>query len=187
MRIERHKNFLSLEECSALNAWVDKGVQNKWFDFGVFKGSPVPERMTTRRSGDRFEYPQIVLDVSARIRAFCGVDSYEAIEDQGKNGIVVSCTFSGTGIHEHLDASSKTGLATLRCNVMTRAADIGGALHVGKQLVDIEAGELHCYLASEFEHYVSKVEGETPRILWMFGAHVPAKDWESGAIKVGAH
>jgi hypothetical protein len=68
---------------------------------------------------------------------------------------------------------------------MTRAADAGAELYVGGQLVDIEVGELHCYLASEFEHKVTEVQGNTSRVLWMFGAAVPAGDWESGKIQVG--
>ena len=35
MRLERHKSFLSLDECAALNAWVDEAVKNKWLDKGV--------------------------------------------------------------------------------------------------------------------------------------------------------
>ena len=67
---------------------------------------------------------------------------------------------------------------------MTRAASAGGQLYVDNQYIDIEIGELHCYLASDFEHHVTNVEGETSRILWMFGAYVPMNDWEDGIIKI---
>ena len=70
---------------------------------------------------------------------------------------------------------------------MTRAADDGGVLYLDEQRIDIEVGELHCYLASEVQHYVTTVRGKTPRVLWMFGAFVPSEDWDNGAIKVGAH
>jgi hypothetical protein len=70
---------------------------------------------------------------------------------------------------------------------MTRKVDAGGVLYLEGQPVDIEVGELHCYLASDFSHQVTEVKGETPRVLWMFGAYVPSQDWESGAIKVGAN
>jgi len=202
MRIERHKNFLTREECSALNAWVDEGVEKEWLNVGIGASrngnAPIAyengklvylhnKRFTTRLSGHRFEYPQIVLDISNRIRAFCGIDSYGLIEGHGRDGVVVSCTFGGGDVYKHLDSPSKEGLATLRCNIMTRAADAGGVLYIGGKLVDHEVGELHCYLASEFEHYVTEVGGDTSRVLWMFGAHVPAESWESNAIKVGAH
>ena len=32
MRIERHKNFLTKEECATLNAWVREGVSKNWLD-----------------------------------------------------------------------------------------------------------------------------------------------------------
>jgi hypothetical protein len=162
---------------------VDEGVKNKWLDSGVFNGTSVAKRLTTRMYGYRFEYPEYVLDISNRIRKFCEVDSYGSIKGQGKDGIVVSCTFAGVGVHKHLDGPSVEGLATLRCNVMTRSADTGGKLYVGGEHIDIEVGELHCYLASDFRHSVTEVEGNTSRVLWMFGSYVPKEDWESGKIK----
>lgn len=188
MRLERHKNFLSLEDCAALNAWVDEGVEKKWLDVGVSKESRKYEkRVTSRFYGDRFEHPRIVLGISNRIRAFCGVADYNLVEGHGRDGVVVSCIFDGGDVYLHQDPrnSLDNDLATLRCNVMTRKADAGGLLYLDGQHIDIEVGELHCYLASETPHYVSTVRGETPRVLWMFGAHVPVADWDSGKIKVG--
>jgi hypothetical protein len=191
MRIERHKNFLTPEECAVLNAWVDEGVKKKWLDVGSSRGQHgYPKRFTNRMYGFRFAYPQYILDISDRIRNFCGVDSYGLIDNghgnngHGKNGVVVSCTFDGGDVYAHQDPRSEGGLSALRCNVMTRAADAGAELYVGGQLVDIEVGELHCYLVSEFEHKVTEVQGDTPRVLWMFGAYVPMEDWESRKIGV---
>jgi hypothetical protein len=179
VRVDRYKNFLSLEECNILNEWVDKAISNKWMNLGF----NTQKRYTTRQYGSRFEYPQIVLDISKRIRSFCGVDSYPLIEGHGLDGVVVSCIFGESDVYKHKDSPSKEGLATLRCNVMTRKSDGGGILYLDEQLIDVEVGELHCYLASDFEHYVTEVQGETGRVLWMFGAHVPFEDWESGKIK----
>jgi hypothetical protein len=186
MRIERHKNFLSPEECSALNAWVDEGVEKKWLDVSIStEGIGYTKRVTSRLYGNRYEYPQVVLDISNRIRSFCGVNSYDLIERHGRDGVVVSCTFPGGDVYTHQDPRSYGGFATLRCNVMTRKADSGGELYLDGQRVDIETGELHCYLVSEIPHSVSTVSGKTSRVLWMFGAHVPVEDWESGKIKTG--
>jgi hypothetical protein len=186
MRIERFKNFLSQEECNLLNQWVDEGVRNKWLDVGMSRGDfGYTKRVTNRLYADRFEYPQIVLDISNRIRKFCGVESYDIIRNHGRDGIVVSCTFLGGDVYEHKDPPASHFGSALRCNVMTRDSDAGGKLYVGGEYIDIEVGELHCYLASDFKHYVTEVEGNTSRVLWMFGACVPKKDWESGKIKVG--
>ena len=186
MRIERHKNFLTPEECAALNVWVDEGVEKKWLDVGISRGQPnYTKRVTSRLYGNRFKYPQIVLDISNRVRKFCGVDSYSLIEGgHGRDGIVVSCTFPGGDVYEHQDPKLIYELSALRCNVMTRGSDAGGKLYVGGKHIDIEVGELHCYLASDFRHYVTEVEGNTSRVLWMFGACVPKEIWESGRIKI---
>jgi hypothetical protein len=186
MRIERHKNFLTQAECEVLNAWTDLATQKNWLTVSKSRDAQnYPKRVTSRLSPDRFEYPQFVLDTAAKIRAFCGVDAYPLIAGHGRNGIVVSCIFPGGDVYSHKDPRSMDGVATLRCNVMTRAADSGCVLHVGGEVVDVEAGELHCYLASEHEHFATPVEGSTSRVMWMFGAHVPAEDWDSGLIKVG--
>lgn len=170
-----------------LNAWADKGVEKKWLDTGKSSGAVYPLRVTSRLYGDRFEYPGFVHVLSQRIREFCGVDTYPLIEGHGKDGVVVSCTMPGGDVYPHKDPKSKDGIATLRCNVMTRAADSGCVLHIDKQPIDIEVGELHCYLVSEHEHFATAVEGTTSRIMWMFGAHVPANDWNSNKIKLKDH
>ena len=184
MRIERHKNFLSLQDCATLNSWVDLAVENKWMDEGISSGGSVyAKRFTSRLYADRFEYPQIVRDISERVRLFCGVDSYPLIDDHGRDGVVVSCTFNGGDVYPHKDP--KLGcFSALRCNIMTREPDDGGKLYVGNQHLDIEVGELHCYLASDFEHYVTEVSNDTSRVLWMFGAYVPYEDWENGKIQL---
>ena len=188
MRIERYKNFLTQAECGALNAWTNLGVQNKWLDLGLSRAvHGYDKRVTSRLYPERFEYPQFVRDISDKVRSFCGVDSYDLINGHGRDGVVVSCTFPGGDVYAHRDPPSRNGLATLRCNVMTRAADAGCILHIGGQVVDIEVGELHCYLVSEHEHFATPVEGNTSRVMWMFGAHVPANDWDSGLIKFGAN
>ena len=186
MRIERRKNFITPEECAALNTWADEGVKNKWLDSGISRGdNNYTKRFTSRLYAHRYKYPEIVRTVSSRIREFCGISGYELIEDHGRDGVVVSCTFPGGDVYEHRDPRNGNDFAALRCNVLTHAADSGGVLHLEGEAVPLEVGELHCYLASEHLHYVSEVAGDTPRILWMFGAYVPKEAWDTGLIKCG--
>lgn len=186
MRIERIKNFISEEECQELNAWVKLGVQNRWLDRGLSRGQwGYQKRLTSRMYGDRFEYPAVVRDVAQRIQNLFGFEENSIIHGHGRNGVVVSCTFDGGDVYEHKDPRrGSDDMATLRCNILTQAAEQGGKLCIEGQEIDIEAGELHCYLASEHSHFVSRVFGPTPRILWMFGAHVSADDWNVGKIKI---
>lgn len=186
MRVEVIKGFLPPEECTALNSWVQEGVGKGWLSTGVDKNfATTQNRLTSRMYGERFQNPQIVIDISNRIRKFCGVETAPRIHGHGKDGVVVSCTLSGGDVYAHKDPRSLGNMATLRCNVLTQKPTSGGILFVDGQRIELEAGDLHCYLASEHEHYVTEVGGDTPRILWMFGAHVPAEDWDSGCIQVG--
>jgi hypothetical protein len=184
MRIDVFPNFATQEEINALNEWVKLGVVNGWLSFGITDFSKLTsKRLTSRLYGHKYEYPQIVRDVSERIRKFVGVDTYPLVVGHGKDGVVVSYTLPGGDVYKHRDNKSADGLATLRCNILTQKADAGGVLYVDGQQVDIGVGDLHCYLVSEHDHWATEVEGETPRIMWMFGAHVPADDWNSEKIK----
>ena len=170
--VEITRNFLSPAECAELNAWVDLGVANKWLDAGVDRGSDwsYTNRLSTRRYGDRFVYPPLVEQIARRIAELKGLQfEPRATNGGGRNGVVVSCTLPGGDVYEHTDPMEQGGRDVLRCNVMTRAADAGGELHVTGEQIDVAVGDLHCYVASKEPHFVTEVQGETSRVLWMFG------------------
>lgn len=165
------KKFLDIDTCNQLNEWVDAGVEKKWLDKGLNKGENwgYDFRSTTRNYGNRFEYASVVYEVEKRINTFLDIaDLPKSIIGGGKDGIVVSCTFNGGDVYKHIDPKEGE-LEVLRCNVMTRSAEEGGELYIGGNKIDINVGDLHCYLPSTIEHYVTEVKGETSRVLWMFG------------------
>jgi len=184
MRLEITPNFITQEECALLNAWAYEGVVKKWLDVSISSGKLTNKRLTSRLYGDRFEYPKEVIELSTKIRSFVGISDYSIIKEHGNSGVVVSFSKPGSDVYKHKDPK-EAGLSALRCNIITQAADEGAELFVDENKIDIKAGDLHCYLASDFEHYVTEVKGDTPRILWMFGAYVPQEDWENGVIKYG--
>jgi hypothetical protein len=190
MRLEIVKNFLSPSELSTLNEWAQVGVANKWLDLGmgavVGDSAFTDKRLTSRFYSDRYRYSAEVLDIANRVRSYCGVANYPIVDSDGRDGIVVSYTIDGGDVPPHRDGRKRETLALLRCNILTQVPDSGGVLHVDGSPVELAAGDLHCYLASEHEHYVTPVSGDTPRILWMFGAQVDAGAWNSGQIVVGA-
>jgi hypothetical protein len=167
----RIKQFLTQAQCNELNVWVGEAVKYKWLDCGVSRGSrwEYEDRLTTRAYGYRFEYPKIVHNVFEQITEFLGLHNLEKSEvGGGRDGVVVSCTFVDGDVYEHIDPMEGSK-HVLRCNLMTQKANGGAKLYVNGEHIDIEVGELHCYLPSNVPHYVTKVEGQTPRILWMFG------------------
>ena len=167
------KNFVSQDVCDILNDWVDEGVKNKWLDVGVSQGvAKYKKRLTTRMYGDRFDYPETAYTTFDKITKHFGYEGVlKSVSGGGKDGIVVSCTFPKGDVHKHIDPK-EGNLDVLRCNILTRKADVGGVLHVDGEQIDLDVGDLHCYVASAFPHYVTEVQGSTSRVLWMFGYQV---------------
>jgi hypothetical protein len=171
MQVLIFKNFLDIDTCNQLNEWVDAGVEKKWLDKGISRDSGwgYEGRFTTRNYGNRFEYADIVYETQKKIDEFLDIaDLTKSVMGGGKNGIVVSCTFNGGDVYKHIDPKEGE-LEVLRCNVITRSAEDGGELYVGGNKIDINVGDLHCYLPSTVEHYVTEIKGQTSRVLWMFG------------------
>jgi hypothetical protein len=184
MRIEVYPSFATEDEINALNKWTELGVKHKWLDTGISNGVPCTNRVTSRFYGDRFQYPFEAYVIQTRINDALGLKNYSPILGHGKDGIVVSYTMNGGDVYKHKDPKSSTGLATLRCNILTQKPDAGCQLYVEGQPINFNVGDLHCYLVSEHEHWATPVEGDVPRIMWMFGAHVPVEDWNNNKIRI---
>jgi hypothetical protein len=168
------KGFASSQECKALNQWVNLGVDNRWLDFGLGFGSrwTYDKRLTTRNYGDRFEYPTVAHDLFSKITEFLQIGHLpKSVNGGGRDGLVVSYTRPEGDVYPHRDPMEPSG-HVLRCNVMTQAADAGAELFIGGKKIKIGVGDLHCYLPSDVEHYVTTAEGNTPRIMWMFGYQI---------------
>jgi hypothetical protein len=173
------KNFLDESICKNLNAWVNKAVENKWLDVGMSRGSgwSYKDRLTTRNYGQRFDYSNLVYEVFEKITDTLNLQGVpKSVIGGGKNGVVVSCTFPNGDVYPHKDPMEGE-FHVLRCNVMTQAADDGAELFIGGKKINIDVGDLHCYLPSNVEHYVTKVQGNTPRIMWMFGYQFSIKQF----------
>jgi hypothetical protein len=175
------REFLSPEEIHELNQFVDEGIPLGYLDKGISRGLRGYEgRLTTRLYGDRFVYPEIVHSIFSKITDRLRLHDLEkSVEGGGKDGVVVSCTYPGGDVYAHKDPMENGGkLHVLRCNILTRAADSGGLLQVGGLPIKLSVGDLHCYLPSDVVHSVSTVEGNTSRVLWMFGYKINKFDWE---------
>jgi hypothetical protein len=181
MRLDIVPSFVTANEMAELNRWTEQGVENKWLDMGRSVCGATDLRLNTRMYGHRFVYPKIAHEIFQRIRDHLGFVDTEIIKRHGRDGIVVSYTKVGGDVFKHKD-NSKHGFSALRCNIITQAADCGGKLFVDGKQVDVKAGDLHCYLTSEYEHYVTEVEGNSPRIIWMFGFSIEKEMWEKDEL-----
>jgi hypothetical protein len=173
------RNFLSSLEMSKLNAFVDDGIEHEWLGPGLDRGKfNYSKRYTSRFYGNNFNYPDIVYDVHSMITDRLSLHKYnKSVLGGGRDGIVVSCTFDGGDVYEHTDPKEEDGLEVLRCNVMTRKPIEGGILFVDGKQINLEEGDLHCYLASDVSHYVTNVSGPRSRVLWMFGYQISKDQW----------
>jgi len=171
-------NFLSAENCELLNQVAIFGIKEKWIGPGISRGNfNYQKRFTSRMHMYDRKYPPIVNDISNEIRKFLNIENYPIIYGHGSDGVVVSVTFPGGDVYEHKDPRSLEGLSTFRCNILTQSAESGGKLYINGIFREINVGDLHCYYASEESHYVTEVQGNSPRILWMFGCHRPIEDY----------
>jgi hypothetical protein len=175
------RNFLSETETKDLNRWVDEAMRAGRLDPGADRGFfGYDLRYTSRFCKNKFwAYDATVYSVRDRITDVLSLhDLGKSVAGGGKDGIVVSCTKHGGDVYPHQDPKEGDGMDVLRCNVMSRKPELGGKLYVGEHHIDIDAGDLHCYLASDVQHYVTTVSGPVSRVLWMFGYQIAKADWE---------
>jgi hypothetical protein len=185
-RVEVLKNFASFAECKALNDFITVGIETKWLDKGSSRGDrEYSKRLTNRMYGGRGPNPDTAIQIQHRICQHWGLqDANTATTAGGNGGVVVSTTFKGGDVHQHIDPRCGAPLSTLRCNLLSSAADLGCDLYVGDKKIDFDEGDLVCYLVTDWPHYVTENFGDKPRNLWMFGWYVPFDSWESGQIGV---
>ncbi len=171
----KFKNFLTKEECDLLNDWADIASEKKWMDCGLdpsVEGWSYNKRVTTRNYGDRFIYPKLAYYIHNRITEKLNLYNLrKGVHGGGKDGIVVSLTYPEGDVYEHVDGKEPMG-EVLRCNILTRPPESGGDLYINNSKINIELGELHCYLPSTIKHRVTKITGNVSRVIWMFSYQI---------------
>jgi hypothetical protein len=182
------QNYLPEAECDELNAWVRDAIANDKLGYGITtNGSykdphrePSPLRYTSRMYAKKYEYPQLVRDIHARIEQEFNLSKWhEPVHLHGRDGVVVSATLPGGDVYLHKDPMATFELDTLRCNIITSETQ-GGMIHVGKERYKLKKGDMMQYLVSRHEHKVEPIIGKDGdmRILWMFGWCVDGNEWE---------
>jgi hypothetical protein len=180
--IKIFRNFATEEECKTLSQIALQGFKDGWFRPGVDKQNDevtkTTRRYTNRFDMHKFDYPQFVLDINNKIKESMGISNFPIIKGHGKDGIVITIMFEGGDVFAHKDPRSEENLITYRCNILASTAEGGGKLLVENEPIDINVGDLHCYPVSEVLHQVTQFNGDTPRIMYMFGAHIPKEKEE---------
>lgn len=181
--------FLSEDECSQLNSWVDQGLGE-----GLLVGAPdgndltdyshtSDKRLSTRKTPPTKlkNYPACVFSIQKRIESNFNLTNLKTSRNGGLRGIIVNCTFPGGDIWEHIDPmedrnAPDPSLHTLRFNVITQLPEQGGELFVNGHKIELCVGDLHGYLVTKHPHYVTKNTGNVNRICWLFGYQLHTSD-----------
>jgi hypothetical protein len=178
------RNYLPEAECDELNAWVrDAIATNKMGKGRTTGGVEAPLRYTTRFYKNRFEYPQLVRDIHARIEQEFNLSQWhEPVHYHARDATVVSATLPGGDVFSHTDPSFNGPVSkeVLRCNILTAETE-GGLIHVGAETYQLQKGDMMQYLVSRHEHKVETIIGNAGdmRILWQFGWWVDGDIWEA--------
>ena len=178
MRLERIPNFITEAERLELIDWMDKGVEDGVLSAGYSKGKfDYINRVTTRLSKKKVSYPKIAFDIQQRIIDAFEWTKYSKIEGiSDGQGMICVITYPGGDTYKHKDP--KLAGSAVRLNIVLQKPEAGGELHVEGENFACEERELHAYNVTENDHWVTEVEGDTPRYIWIFGMSVPLKDWE---------
>ena len=185
MTVTIFPKFITPEECNELNSWALDALSKGWLSPGIMPDltPSAINRFSTVASADRFDkYPNIVYRIRERIILNLDLGGLDAsVTNGGKNGTVVLVVKPTGSLFAHRDFVEPNGNHLLRCNVITQAAESGGELFVDdrdgvKQKINTGVAELHCYVGSKYEHTSTTINGNSPRIIWMFGFQLPAND-----------
>ena len=157
------KNFIDEYTVTQLNKWTLENYNNSFFK-DANMGSP-GTRLTTRYSQD-FLFPDIAYIIKEKISNLLQLDyrvpSY-------KDGIVNGIGFIGGSIREHKDPIWYPDTFTLHCNIISQKPISGGVTFINGTSFETQPGDLLLYPVSELYHSVDTIQGNIPRILWVFG------------------
>jgi len=163
------KEFLTEKEIQALNYWTeDAFVYNKEI-FADANMGIAGTRYTTRYIKDcsKINFPQVAFDVRERIAERLNITNSKI--PNYCHGIVTGIGFDQGDIFNHLDPIYHKGTYTLHCNVITQQSETGGVTVINGTPYPTNPRDVLVYPVSEVRHSVTRIEGSTPRILWVFG------------------
>jgi hypothetical protein len=184
------KNFLNEAERLEFYNWcVLHAEKREGFVEGITRegtiGSYGPisrtDKRVTTRIADNINYPEIAYEIKEKVKNYISnIQNSPIIHSHGKDGLVISVTYDGGDVYEHLDPRMDLNYSCLRCNILLSKPEQGGTIYINNIPYDINPGDLHCYLVSDYIHRVDECHGITPRVMLMYGWLINQNDWEEG-------
>lgn len=175
MRVDVLEDIITEDERLELKEFVLSNLDQ--FHDGLHQSSlRIKTRVSNRLSGDKIKYPPLVYTIQKRIQET--LPNHEIEQFHGKDGLVVSVTYDSGDVYAHIDPRSSPTLHTLRCNILVNSPESGGEIYVGGKEFELKERSMMKYLVTKHHHFVKKVIGKEPRILFMYGFLIEEHDWE---------
>ncbi len=172
MNVKTIENFVNKNQLEELNDWtLDNYKKLSFTDANM--GIP-STRLTTRYTGKNinFSYPKVSYKIKNQIIKQLNINNEYLSPPIGKDSIVNGIGFDGGDIFEHMDPIWFPNTYTIHCNIISQKPLKGGVTIIENKEYDINEGDLLIYNVSHLKHKVTSIEGNLPRILWVFGFSV---------------
>tara|TARA_A100001201_G_scaffold116762_1_gene100370 strand:- start:874 stop:1482 length:609 start_codon:yes stop_codon:yes gene_type:complete len=172
------KNFITDEEVKVLNQWTLDHYKNPYFMDPKMNKDDKQTRFTTRHAYGRckeyqdykVEYPKEVYDIQKRLFDYLKVkENTIAPWPSFTDGICTTIAFSPGSCCKHTDPVYYENTYTLHCNFVTQNPEIGGITYVEDVPYQFKEKDMLMYITSHLDHEVTKISGDNPRILWVYG------------------
>ena len=164
-------NFITEEERDELNKWCLDNYQNSKL-FQDSDNGPKNTRLTTRYTHrDDLMFPDVSYKIRNRI--INHLEIKDSLLPGFADGIVCGIGFNSGDIYKHTDPVWYPNTITLHCNIISQKPKSGGITIIDDVEYETNETDLLCYPVSELPHSVSIIQGDTERILWVFGFCVP--------------
>lgn len=164
------KNVVTPDEKDSLVSWI---TDTKDGDFFKWSGHPGTIRQTTRFSDD-VVYPELAFTIRDRIKERLGITTN--FYPNYPSGMVATYGHTDDECSVHMDPIWYENHFTYHCILLLSKPEDGGIPIIDGIQYSMEEGDGLCYPVSEIPHESSKMTGNKPRILWIFGYSIPKGD-----------
>lgn len=164
------KSLINHQECDSLSKWIFLNMSQGYFQKADHPGC---NRMTTRGVElDTIPFPPLAFIIQERIHDHFGLDNYEVKYPFYHNAMVASYGFTPDCCEAHKDPRYYEGFTTFHCLSLLSQPEKGGTPVIDGIEYPMDKGDVLWVPVSECEHGTTLLEGNTPRLLWIFGFSV---------------
>lgn len=172
-KIQYIENFYDDQIKKELNSWTLINYKNSNI-FTEANNNPPGTSLTTRWTNEKISFPPAAYHLQQKIIESLNLKNYKLRYD---SGIINTVNYPGCEVWEHIDNATITDHMIYHCNIVTKKP-IGGETVIEDVPYDLKENDLLCYAVSELRHKVNLVKGDSLRVMWTFGFHIPKIEFD---------